>query len=82
MAAAPKKAAAKAAVPKSEAKEEAVSGDAGAASLQALADKHQSQGYWGTTPDPHPNEAYSLASGPDGPSVATNTPADPAKKES
>lgn len=60
-----KKAAAKAAKPAP--KEVVAPADAGAADLQAIADTNTSQGYWGTTNDPHPNEAYSLASGPESP---------------
>ena len=72
--------AAKAAAPKSEAKEVAVSGDASAAALQALADADAKKGYFGITNDPHPNEAYSLATGPDSPSAADKT-GPKAKKE-
>lgn len=49
--------------------------DGGAAALQALADEATSKGYFGTVPDPHPNEAYSLKSGPESPSAASHTPA-------
>ena len=66
-----KKAAAKAAPAKP--KEEAVSADAGAASLQAIADENLSRGYWGTTNDPYPNEAYSLQSGPESPTYRTES---------
>lgn len=55
--------------------EKAVSGDAGAAALQALADQSLEQGYFGITQDPNPNSAYSLASGPDSPSAASANPA-------
>lgn len=64
------------------AQEQAVSGDAGAAELQAIWDDATAKGYFGITNDPNPNEAYSLASGPDSPSAASNTPAAQAKKES
>lgn len=65
-----------------EVQEEAVSGDAGAAALQALTDEATSQGYFGVTNDPNPNEAYSLKSGPDSPSAASVNPATrPKQKE-
>jgi hypothetical protein len=35
--------------------------------LQALADVVSERGYVGSTPDRHPNSAYSLVSGPDAP---------------
>lgn len=44
-------------------------GDAGRADLQALSDDALNKGYFGSVPDKEPNEAYSLASGPDGPPV-------------
>lgn len=42
-------------------------GDGGAAQVQAKFDEAHAKGYFGETPDPHPNEAYSLQSGPDSP---------------
>lgn len=80
--AAAKKAPAKAAAPKSEPKEKAVSGsDAGAADLQALADRDLAQGYFGISDqDPNPTEAYTLKTGPDSPSAASHTPAAKAMK--
>lgn len=38
-----------------------------AAEVAALIAPEQERGYFGTVPDPHPNSAYSLASGPDAP---------------
>lgn len=38
--------------------------------VQAKANEAEEKGYIGTTPDPFPNEAYSLKSGPDSPSAA------------
>lgn len=40
------------------------------AELQAAADKQNEQGYFGTTADPFPNEAYSLETGPKSPTAA------------
>ena len=37
------------------------------AEVQAKVDDELSRGYRGHTADPHPNEAYSLTSGPDAP---------------
>lgn len=45
-------------------------GDGGAAELQARFDEAHAKGYFGTTPDPIPNERYSLATGPESPSAA------------
>lgn len=47
--------------------------DDGTAELQARADEATAKGYFGSTPDPHPNSAYSLASGPNSPSAADAT---------
>jgi hypothetical protein len=47
--------------------------DAGQAEAQALADKHNEQGFIGVKVDPLPNSAHSLASGPDAPTVAEQT---------
>ena len=44
--------------------------DAGAAEVQAKTDEAEEKGYIGTTPDPFPNSAYSLKSGPDSPTAA------------
>lgn len=44
--------------------------DGGAAEVQAKVDETEEKGYFGTTPDPFPNEAYSLKSGPDSPTHA------------
>lgn len=44
--------------------------DGGAAEVQAKTDEAEEKGYIGSTPDPHPNEAYSLKSGPDSPSAS------------
>lgn len=41
--------------------------DAGQAEVQSDRDAAREKGYEGSTPDPHPNEAYSLQSGPDSP---------------
>lgn len=46
------------------------SDDAGSDEVQAKADEAEEKGYIGTTPDPFPNEAYSLKSGPDSPTAA------------
>ena len=43
--------------------------DLGQAELQAKADEAAEKGYIGSTPDPFPNEAYSLQSGPDSPTI-------------
>lgn len=37
--------------------------------LEAAVRSAEEKGYYGETFDPHPNEAYSLQSGPDGPPV-------------
>lgn len=44
--------------------------DTGAEEAQAVADEAADKGYIGFTPDPFPNEAYSLKSGPSSPSAA------------
>lgn len=46
------------------------SNDGGAAEVQAAMDEATSKGYFGTVPDPNPNEAYSIQSGPDSPTAA------------
>lgn len=38
--------------------------------VQAQADDAAEKGYIGTSPDPFPNEAYSLKTGPDSPTAA------------
>lgn len=43
--------------------------DLGQAEVQAKADEAEEKGYIGTTPDPFPNEAYSLETGPGSPTV-------------
>lgn len=48
--------------------------DDGTAELQARADEATAKGFFGWTPDPNPNSAYSLASGPDAPSEAATKP--------
>lgn len=40
------------------------------AEIQAVHDEASDKGYFGHTPDPFPNEAYSLATGPKSPSAA------------
>lgn len=52
--------------------DDAVSDDGGAAELQQFVDDAEAKGYIGTVPDPHPNEAYSLKSGPDSPAAVTD----------
>lgn len=47
--------------------EDSADADGGAAQVQAKFDEAEAKGYIGETPDPHPNEAYSLQSGPDSP---------------
>lgn len=47
--------------------------DGGAAELQKITDAALEQGFFGTTADPFPNSAYSLASGPASPSAADLT---------
>lgn len=37
--------------------------------VQSRSDKEQEQGFVGIKVDPHPNEAYSLTTGPDSPSA-------------
>lgn len=49
--------------------------DQGQAEVQQAADEATEKGYIGTTPDPFPNEAYSLKSGPDSPSAAETSTA-------
>lgn len=44
--------------------------DASADEVQAKTDDAQEKGYVGTVPDPNPNEAYSLKTGPDSPSAS------------
>lgn len=51
--------------------------DAGAAELQAVTDEATAKGYYGSVPDPNPNSAYSLASGPDSPAASEALPAPP-----
>lgn len=43
--------------------------DGGAAEVQAKADEAAEKGYIGSVPDPNPNKAYSLQSGPDSPTA-------------
>ena len=51
--------------------------DAGQAEVQAKVDKETDQGFRGTKVDPLPNEAYSIKTGPDSPTLAdSNTRAD------
>jgi hypothetical protein len=45
------------------------SGDAGQAEVQAKSDEDSAKGYHGVRPDGPDNEAWSLQSGPDSPSV-------------
>lgn len=40
------------------------------AEVQAKVDEAEDKGYFGSVPDPHPNSAYSLQSGPDSPPLA------------
>ena len=47
--------------------------DGGAAELQELADEAEAKGYIGTVPDPNPNEAYTLLTGPDSPTAVTDS---------
>lgn len=51
--------------------------DAGQAETQKLIDKAEEKGYIGETPDPRPNSAYSLESGPDSPGVTDAQPGPP-----
>lgn len=47
----------------------------GAEQVQSAFDEAHAKGYFGEVPDPNPNRAYSVLSGPDSPSVnptATN----------
>lgn len=50
-------------------------GDQAKAEVQEAMDAAHEQGYVGTVPDPFPNEAYSLQSGPDSPTVRQQTAA-------
>lgn len=43
--------------------------DGGAAEVQAKVNEAEEKGYVGTSPDPFPNSAYSLQSGPDSPTA-------------
>lgn len=56
--------------------------DASAQQVQAAVDEATEKGYVGAVADPHPNEAYSLQSGPDSPGAAdTPTPAPPSAEQ-
>lgn len=44
----------------SKSKKSSTAGDGGQAEVEAKLDEAQEKGYIGTTPDPYPNEAYSL----------------------
>jgi hypothetical protein len=45
---------------------------AGNAEVQKQADEDNAKGYRGQTFDPHPNSAYSIATGPDSPPLVEN----------
>lgn len=55
--------------------------DGGAAEVQAKTDEAEEKGYRGFSPDPFPNEAYSLESGTDAPSATEIAEALKAAKE-
>lgn len=55
-------------------KTEPTGGDAGQAEVQAKVDEADEKGYFGRVPAGPPNEAFSLKSGPDSPTVAEQTP--------
>lgn len=55
--------------------------DGGAAEVQSRTDEAHEKGYFGTTPDPFPNSAYSLASGPESPTAAETRAALNAEKK-
>ena len=46
--------------------------DAGQAELQEIFDEAEEKGYFGTVPDPTPNENYSLETPPDAPTPETD----------
>jgi hypothetical protein len=47
----------------------------GNAEVQSKMDDALAKGYIGTVPDPHPNEAYSIKSGPDSPPLVEDSTA-------
>jgi len=53
-------------------KKDAEAADGGAAELQEFVDDAEAKGYIGFVPDPNPNKAYSLQSGPDSPAAVTD----------
>lgn len=47
-------------------------GDLGKAEVQSAFDEANAKGYFGTAPDPVPDEQYSLKTGPDAPSAVAD----------
>lgn len=66
-------------------KKDTATADEGNDEVQAKVDDALAKGYIGSVPDPEPNSAHSLASGPDSPLLApddrTRTPQHAAPKE-